>query len=662
MRVPLLGLSRVSVLAALLASLSPSMASAQLALPLAEVDGGTIRIDGALRDWSAVRRIDVGSGSDGAMSFALARSAEGLYLIAEVTDDRFVRTADHGATEDVIIVTLAFPSTAPRGDRALRGVELWFYAGDSGRSAAVVTSGAIGARRRSDVRDVQIVEAPRSAGGAGGYTLEAFVPWSRIPGSARLEEGFGAVRLRDVGELAHPTIEREPSLGTVDARNLGSMLPLRPAGGEAAVLESFLSSNGLSGRLPTRDERADVTGDGRPERVCLIERFVVVLGGGYGSDGGGGRGGAGYGFLAMDVGAPSDLTAFALADLTGDGKAELTLTARQDGSGGSRDVFQVISFTGPSPAMVFGIETREAAPAGVVESRVRVERGRRGGAAGLVVSTVASRIDPTTWRMTPATDIEPILLPWGPVRERTYRWDGTRFARDGERTNPDYVAPEAARASSGGASSGGASTSGTTSTATTAPTAPTLDALIAAWRTQAGIPRAARAIFDLTANLAGNATTERLLVFGTRMVVIGTAFRDGTGWFEYGVPATSEADLLDVSAADVTGDGRAEIFFRVRQNIGDVRREVLVVHHFTPDGFPMMMTREVAREQAGNRIENEIVTSGGHLEIRPGTTRGWSATNWPYADGPSGDGVDPLLLPWRDRATRFRFTGGRLVP
>ncbi len=128
------------------------------------------------------------------------------------------------------------------------------------------------------------------------------------------------------------------------------------------------------------------------------------------------------------------------------------------------------------------------------------------------------------------------------------------------------------------------------------------------------------------------------------------------------MPAASEGDLLDVSVADVTGDGRAEIFFRVRQNIGDVRREVVVVHHFTPDGFPMMLTREVAREQSGNRIENEIVTTGGRLEIRPGTARGWSASNWPYADGPSGDGVEPLLLPWRDRAVRFRFTGGRLVP
>jgi hypothetical protein len=70
----------------------------------------------------------------------------------------------------------------------------------------------------------------------------------------------------------------------------------------------------------------------------------------------------------------------------------------------------------------------------------------------------------------------------------------------------------------------------------------------------------------------------------------------------------------------------------------------------------------VAREQAGNRIENEVVTTGGRLEIRPGTARGWSATSWPFADGHGEDGVEPPLLPWRDRAVRFRHDRGRLVP
>lgn len=630
----LLGLLFVSALV-------PRVVQAQIALPLAQVDPSTVRIDGALREWGEVRRTNVGSGTDGAMSVALAYSDTGLYVIAEVTDDRMVRTSAHGATEDAIIVTLAFPS-----GRSLRGTELWLYAGESGRSAAAITSGGVGARRRSAVRDVEIVEAPRTA---GGYTLEAFIPFSRIPGSARLDEGFGAIRLRDVDELAHPEVEREPSLGTVDARNLGTMLPLRPAGGEAAVMETFLAAQGLAGSLPSHDFHEDVTGDARPERVAIVQRTLVVMGGGA----------AGYTFLAIDVESPADLSEVRLQDLTADGKAELTFVARQRGAGGSRDVFEVVSFAGPSPAVVFGIETREEAPVGTVENRVRVERGRRGAAASIVVSTVEARFDPASWRMEPASDVEAVLLPWGPIRERTYRWDGTRFSRASERENPDYEAPSTVSSSG---SSAGTSSSSSTSTVPVAPAAPGVDALIAAWRTQAGIARTARARFDLTANLAGDATTERLLVFGTRLVVVGSAFRDGTGWFEYGIPAATESDLIDVRLADVTSEGRAEVLFRIRQTIGDVRREVVVVHHFTPEGFPLLLTREIAREQGGNRIENELVTTGGRLEIRPGTARGFSASNWPFADGPSGDGVEPLLLPWRDHAVRFRHERGRLVP
>jgi hypothetical protein len=621
----------------------PSTTAAQVALPLARIDPAVVRVDGALREWREIRRLEIGGGADAALSVALAYADAGLYLAAEVSDDRLVRTSAHGGEEDVIIVTLAFP----RG-RGLRGVELWFYAGESGRSAAVVTSGGVGARRRGEVRGAEIVEAPRSGGGAGGYSLEAFVPWSAIPGSDRLEEGVGAVRLRDVDEAAHPTVEREPSLGPAAPRDLSALLPLRPAGGEAAMMEAFLAAQGLTGSLPSHDFREDVAGDGRAERVALVERFVVVMGGGYG-------GGAGYGFLGLDVEAPGDLRDVALRDLTGDGREELALVARQRGGGGTRDVLEVLSFAGESPAVVFAIELREETAVGVVENRVRFERGRRGRPTAIVVSTVAAAgLDAARWRMEPASDVEPLLLPWGPVRERTYRWDGARFAREGERPNPDHAEAAEPAASSGPAASADASRS--------APPAPGLDELLAAWRREAGLPRSARPRVDLSANLAGDPTPERLLVHGTRMVVVGSAFRDGTGWFDFGIPAASEGDLLGVTVADVTGEDRAEIFFRIRQTIGDVRREVLVVCHFVPEGFETLLTREIAREQAGQRIENELVTGGGHLEIRPGTSRGWTAATWPFAESPGPDGVEPPLLPWRDGPLRFRYAGGRLVP
>jgi hypothetical protein len=207
----------------------------------------------------------------------------------------------------------------------------------------------------------------------------------------------------------------------------------------------------------------------------------------------------------------------------------------------------------------------------------------------------------------------------------------------------------------------------------------------------AGIGARVRPSFDRTGNVAGSPAAERALVFGDQLVVVGPEFRDGTGWFRYQLPCDA-SDVLDFSLADVTGEGRAELLFRVRQNIGDVQREVLLVHMFTPptrvlgpetpDGsarrartrgggaaepmtgpteLPAMLTREVARQREGNRIENQIVTTGGHLEIRPGTATGWSASSWPFGDAPPTDGVEPPLLPWRDHAQTFRFDHGRLV-
>ena len=152
------------------------------------------------------------------------------------------------------------------------------------------------------------------------------------------------------------------------------------------------------------------------------------------------------------------------------------------------------------------------------------------------------------------------------------------------------------------------------------------------------------------------------MVFGSDLVVVGAEFRNGTGWFHYALPAATPADVLDVRLADVTGDGRSEILVRIRQAIGDVRREVLLVHQLTVTGFPAILQREVAREQGTNRIENEVRTEGGRLEVRVGTARGYSESAWPFAPGPSTDGVEQVLLPWRDRPVTYRFAGGRLTP
>lgn len=613
---------------------APTVASAQATLPIAEVAGGSITVDGLLRDWSATMT-SVGTGDDASMRLALAYDDDGLFVGAEVHDDRMVRTAHPGDAEDAVIVTLAMPH-----GRALTATEIWLYAGVPGTSAAVAQVGPLGARRRSSPRGAQIVEAPLPRG--AGYTLEAFIPWSAIPGHERLEDGRGSVRLRDVDQAAHPTVEAEPALVAVDRAHLDLLIPLAPSNGETEQLRSFLEPRGLIATRPSHEWRIDVAEDATPEHVMIIDRFVVVVGPAY-------QGGTGYGFAELGIAAVADLVRVeAPLDLTGDGKAELCVVLRQRSTSGSRDLFEVLSLSSPSIASVFDVEIRKETTQGSVDATARVERGR-GRTLGSIVTAAgtAHGLDASTLREAPPTDAQPMLLPWGPIAERTFRWNGHGFSQVSERPNTHYVDPATA-------------TTATPPTTTAAPTPPSMDAVIAGMRREAGIGARVRPTFDLTGNVSGTAASERVLVFGREVGVVGPEFHDGTGWFRYQLPC-EPADLISVALADLTGDPRSELIFRIRQHLGDVTREVLLVYMFTPTDFSNILTREVARERDGNRIENQVITTGAHLDIRPGTATGWTAATWPFGDAAPTDGVDAPLLPWRDRAVTFRFDHGHLV-
>lgn len=619
--------------------LTPQHASAQVGLTVSHFEDDTLRVDGMLREWADARFVDVGTGNDGAMRCALGYDGRGLYVAAEVRDERLIRNAQPGNGDDAVIVTLALPS-----GRALEGIELWLHPGESGRSAAALTSGAIGASRRTAVRGATVVEAPRTG---GGYIIEAFIPFAALRNGTRWQEGRASLRLHDVDSLSHPEAENEPVFAPVDRAHLDLLPTLRAAGGEGALLEDFLRTHELAGTAPRFDLRGNVTGDAEAERVVIAGRFVVATGRAI-------QQGRGFVFVQLPIETAADVREARLEDWTGDGVSELIVTMQQAGGGGSRQLTQVIVIEAQAVRPGWAAEVQKQTPQGSVTSTLRVARGRRGAPPTITIRAGAAQgLDAATLREAPPSDVEAMLLPWGPVLERSYRWDGRAFARVGERPNPRYVDPETVTPPR---------TTTPVAATPTAPTPPTLDAVIAGFRQERGLAANARPSRDLTANVVGTAAPERVLLFGADLVIVGAEFRNGTGWFHYALPAASAADVLDVRLADVTGDARAEILVRIRQTIGDVRREVLLVHQLTVTGFPVILQRELAREQGTNRVENEIRTEGGRLEIGIGTARGYSATAWPFAAGPSSDGVETVLLPWRDRGVTYRFAGGRLVP
>lgn len=622
---------RSLLFAAFLSTSIASGASAQVGIRIEELAEDAVRVDGMLRDWRGMRRIRVGEGDDASLSFALGYDRRGLYFAGTVRDERTIRSARPSRDEDAVVLTLATPAGS-----GYRATEIWLYAGEAGRSSGVAATADLRGRPRV-AAGADVVEQRSSA----GYELEAFIPWRAIDGSERWQEGRLAVRLNDVDSEARPEVENAPATALVDARHLERLPQIQASGGESAALQAFLRAQGLSGVTPTHELRGDVCGDRRPERVAQVGSFIVVFGDGY-------RDGSGFDFLAMPVAASADIERVALQDLTGDGKSELVVEMRQRDERGSRGLWQLYTFDGASVRPLFGIETSKETRSGRVESSVRVRAVRRGAPTIEVRAGRADGLDASTLRETAASDAQAILVPWGPVAARTYQWDGARFHVVSERPNRSYRPPETTTSSS------------TTTTATAAPAPPGVRDLLAAVRRERRIPASVRPRFAQDANVAFDAQVEHIEILGDALVVVGPGFREGRGYFYYALPDQA-GELLDVSTVDLTGDGRAEILIRGRQQVGDVARDVLMVHRFVRDGsFPLLLVAEVGRQQERRRIENEVRTSGSHLEIRPGRSNGWDAASWPWSDT-AAEGQEPLLLPWRDAARRYRFVNGRLV-
>ncbi|MEM9193220.1 MAG: hypothetical protein AAGF12_28860, partial [Myxococcota bacterium] len=257
------------------------------------------------------------------------------------------------------------------------------------------------------------------------------------------------------------------------------------------------------------------------------------------------------------------------------------------------------------------------------------------------------------YREAPPQGLQPILLPWGAVSARSFQWNGSRFDVTTETPNPRASNPRPPV------------TERRTPTRPRAPRGPSSADLLTEYRRQAGLSSSVRPRHRTQANVAEGREREQLLVFGKELVVVGDGFRGGRGFFRFELPIERPEDLISLSTHDLTGDGRQEIVLRVRRRAGtapsgeEVVRELLLVRQFVPRGFRRLLAVEVGRTIGRGSVENQVRLRRGRLSIEPGRARGFDAASWPFADGTS-DGVEPLLLPWRDSARAYRYERGRL--
>ncbi len=617
---------------------SSSVAQAQVGVRLTDAGDSPPRVDGMLRDWRGVRRAAVGEGNDASFHYVIAYDAEHLYLNASIRDERVVRAANRPSrTDDALVISWV----SANGRRGLRLQEFWIYPGVSGRAATVAVGGARGALR--PLANARAVERQVR----GGVDVEAAIPLSAL--GARWADGRLAIRYNDVDLESRPTVENAPASAEVVRGALDRLPRVMVDGGAAAAgstsgpLRAFMRQQGMAGVEPDAVLRGDVAGDAQPETVARVGRWLVVFGPGY-------RDGQSYDSWQLPVRDGARVRSFALRDITGDGKEELVVSLRQEFDGGSRDLWRAIRFDGEQIAPIASIETRRENSFGSVEARLQIRRGRRGrrgrGSAPVIevrIGEVQRGIAASSMRVLAEDDVEALLVPWGPVAMRRYRWDGTRLAVIGERPNRVFAEerPAAARAPDEG------------------PSAPGLTEIQRAAMAALSIPPGTRPDHRARANVAEDRTVESVMMFGNTLVVFGVGFRGGDGYFSYAIPA-SDGQVQGMQAVDLTGDGRAEILLRVAMQAGDVEREFLVIHRFARGGrFPRVLMAEVARRQGPRAIENRV-RAARELVIAPGRARGWNAQSWPWgADASSG--FAPLLLPWRDSPRRYRFDGTRFL-
>ncbi len=668
MRLGLFALSSASLGFLFLGPLAGASRAADLILD--HLPAGAIKLDGKVgKEWPGATPASESVKAGKATATIMAGyDAKGIWIGAEVVKDGGIaRTSAFGANEDCVGLVVGFPKEGvAKGGSAPDVVhEVGLYAGVPGSSAGVVKFRG-GPNAGKTVEHAEIIEAKRAG---GGYTLEAFIPWSAFPEAKRIRAGLrGVVRVYD-GDGS--TLRAIKATGPGSVESPGS-LPYLLTESEQSIPQA-LAARKMTWKDIAYDVSADVAGDGMNERVIFVGRQLFVLGPTYKE---------GKQWLLFDLGA--DPMAVETREATGDGKADFLVTTRVKAASTTRDALSVWTFMGPkgaeTPTRVFTHETRVASGSDVLEDKLTFAGGKKPSISIGFEKPKGYTVD--TYKEPIATDIDPILWPWGAVKERTFVWNGSSFVKDKE------VPQKASTPSvSAGGSGGGSGPSETKpSSPALAPATDLVNGAIKAFKKEKGLGDdvAPRIELDVTV-VPGK--KGRAALYGKDLVV-------ATGDGGYAVLSmsrfTNEKDIIDIQAKDLTGDGRDDLIVRgmLRAKLTssgpggkeqDVLREVMLFYAPKVDkppkaNAPTMMALvpvfgvETSRAMGKDHLDVNfrIITAKGStpgkIELMKGTAKGFGKTNWPFGTETPSQGIEPLLLPWgTESSVVYTWNGERFT-
>jgi hypothetical protein len=587
-----------------------------------------VKLDGVPTEWPpfAKATVAVKGASKSAMTIGLQYDDAKLYVGAVIKDAAFAPGRDH------VSLVLAVPTPSA----IYATYELSIYAGKPGESEGSVRYGGRGA-----VPGAKIVEAPE----AGGYTLEAVVPWSALPEAQSTRVGIHGVARYVEGE-------GEIATGPVNLQHPSAMawIPSEP---ELSMIEQFLAPKGLTKASPTFDAVADLTGDGVRERIAVFEHYLTICGSSYLG---------GTGFFFRDLG--GELVRLDVRDATGRGKGDVVVRRRQSVGDGSREYLEVLSAmsNADEPRVTFAHEIEVRQSDKHIDNSVRLSQGV------IEVSVEpATNWDALSYQEPIASDVESILFPWGAVRSQTFRWDGSHFTKAKEVAQKeqipgggtvDHPPPHPAEPPTPKVARGGSLS----------------ESMLDQYRRDRGIAGDTAPKSDLRVQVTGDARPERVVLIGRDIVVFGPGFKGGTGYsFVTLAQFADAADVKEMSARDVTGDGNADLVVRgvrhVNADGGSVDSEVLFVYQVSGDSITRVFGIETARERSSKRVQGlvQFIPAPGNKTFdvlsAPGRATGWTEKTYPWAqDTPGGGDIEPLILPWSGiGSVRYRWNGSQFT-
>ncbi len=372
---------------------SAGWGAAQVAPVCPLVGAGLIQTDGLLDDWPPggdVRKA-APDRRDAGLAVRCAYDTTTLYLSIDVTDERLIRA--RGKPEDRLVVGLG-----------------------TGKLELLPSSGELElAWRWLDRKQGAPVEVADSLQRAG-WSVELAVPIALIPG----------------GQQGAPSVQATVELTDVDLATAGRVEDVVATGPlvltfEAAArnLKAFLDEVRARPADVRLDEIAELDGEPGVERVVLAGKHLGVLSS------------EGFTFLALPVASAEDLRGVRVTDLGGAGKSSVLVHYVEHGGVGSREVLAIWALRGGGFSRIFAHEVAKQLGSHRMTNgwELLPRRGKRARGLELVFRVgQVSGFTAESWRETPASDMAPILLPWGDRPSEVWFFDHDEVSGGGPET------------------------------------------------------------------------------------------------------------------------------------------------------------------------------------------------------------------------------------